>query len=395
MNGDCRNYCISTREVSSDSGTEYNYIADALTAAQDGDVISLSPGIHDVTDSVNVSLNSLTITGDGAIIRALTASWVGGTTNNDALVNFGATDGTAPVNECAIEKVQLSVEPNIHGLQVNGGEDNRAINIHVSSTALKSSIRVGILFTDSVATSGKRFFVNDCLVDSSGSATAWVDGVHMDGNNTLSTYGYGNGIVESLVRGNIVKYNLETSYVFVDCMDSAVFVNRSSDVSYSAGAIGMALIGCTDCLVNGNSVKTNNNAGSAAAMWLSNSTGCIVTANSFDGDGTSFPIGVHVRDGSDNNIVGQNTFRDCTVAITIAAGSDANIINPNQYISGITTRIADASTTNRYVGNMREAAGNPNGVVSGNFGDTYLNTAGAGARYICISYPVGTSWRVI
>ena len=394
MNGNCRNTCISERQVNPTAGTEYNFIQDAVAASQEGDVIALSANIHDVTTSVNITNDLITIKGPGSTIRALDITWAGTTTTNDALVNFGSTDGTSPVNNCIIQDVKLSVEPNIHGLQVNGGLDNRAIGIHSESTKLKTTMRVGILFTDSSAAAGERFFVQNCLIDSSSNLDAWVDGVHLDGDNTFSTYGYGNGITDSLVQGNIVKYALETCYVFVDCVDSAIFVNRAADVCFNSGAIGLAIIECTDCLINGNSIKTNNSASSSAALWLSDSNGCSIIANAINGDGTNFPVGVQIRGGSDNNIVVNNTFRDCTVGIDIDSGGDVNIINPNQFISGITTRIVDDDNTNRYVGSMRQAAGNPNGSVSGDFGDTYLNTT-TGARYICVSYPVGTTWRII
>ena len=394
MNGNCRNTCISERNVNPSAGTEYNFIADAVTASQAGDVICLSADIHDVTDSVDLTNDGMTLRGEGATIRALNATWVGGTTNNDALVNLGATDGTAPVDRCVVSQLALSVEPNIHGVQVNGGTDNRVQGIQVESTALKSSLRVGILFTDSSAAAGERFIVQDCLIFSSSSATAWVDGVHMDGNNTLGTYGYGNTIVDSLVQDNIVNFALETCYVFVDCFTSGIFVNRATDVCFNAGGIGLALVGCGDCLCSGNSIKTNNNAASAAALWVNDSNGCVVIGNAIDGDGTVFPAGIELLSDSDNNVVNNNTLRDCTNGVEIASGCDENTVNPNQYISGITTRIVDGDTTNRYVGTMRQAAGNPNGVVSGDFGDTYLNTT-TGRTYICTSYPVGTAWRAI
>jgi hypothetical protein len=396
MNGNCRNTCISIRDVNPSAGTEYNLIPDAVTASQAGDVICLSADIHDVTDSVNITNDRVTLRGEGATIRALNATWVGGTTNNDALVNFGATDGTAPVDECEIRQIMLSVEPNIHGLQVNGGLDNRAVGIHVESTALKSSSRVGILFTDADAAQGERFVIQNCLVDSSSSATAWVDGVHCDGAATFAgqTFGYGNGITDALIQGNIVKFALETCYVFDTCVDSGVFVNRAADVCYNNGAIGLALVESSDCLCSGNSVKTNNNAASAAAIWVYGGSGCVVTANAIDGDGTAFPAGIELLNGADNNIVKDNTFRDCTNGIEIASGCDVNIVNPNQFISGVTTRIVDGDTSNQYVGTTRQGTGNPNGVVSGNFGDIYIETATT-TRLICISYPVGTVWRVI
>jgi len=394
MNGDCRNSCISVREVNPTSGTEYNFIADAVTASQSGDIIDLSADTHDVTDSVDLLSDGLHLRGIGATIRALSATWVGGVTNNDAVVNVGTTDGVTSNDECHISDVHILCEPNIHGIQVNGGIDNTVEMVHVESTALKSSLRVGILFTDASASAGERFVCQNCLIDSTSNANAWVDGVHMDGNNTLGTYGYGNGITDSLIQGNIVKFALETCYVFVDCVDSGIFVNRAADVCYNAGAIGLAVIGGSDCLVNGNSIKTNNNAASSAAVWLNNCSGCVVTANAIDGDGTAFPAGIELLNDSDNNIVKDNTIRDCTNGIEIASGCDVNIINPNQYISGVTTRIVDGDTSNRYVGTMRQNTGNPNGVVSGDFGDTYLNTT-TNRPYICISYPVGTSWRAI
>lgn len=394
MNGNCRNSCISTREVSPIAGSEYNFISDAVAALEDGNKLLLTPDTHDITDSINITNDNIVIDGLGAVIRAQSATWVGGVTNNDAVINLGTTDGASPVFNCEINHVQLLVGPNIHGIQVNGGADNKIHAVHVESTSLKSSLRVGILFTDGSASQGERFVVRDSLIDSTSDANAWVDGIHMDGNNTLSTYGYGNGIIDSFIQDNVVKFSTQTCFVFVDCEDSAIISNRADNVCYDAGAIGLAMIGCSECSVSENSVRNNNNAGSAAALWFSDCLGCVVIANSINGDGTVFPAGVELLSGSDNNIVKDNVFIDCTNGIEIASGCDENIINPNQYISGITTRIVDGDTSNRYVGTMRQAAGNPNGVVSGDFGDTYLNT-NTNARFICISYPVGTTWRTI
>jgi len=394
MNGNCVNLCTSVREVHPTCGTEYNIIDDALAAASAGDVVHLAPETFDVTDSVDITTDDITVVGIGATIRALTATWVGGVTNNDAVVNVGATDGTAPNDNVKLEDFEISCEPNIHGLQVNGGAGNAARRIMATSTALKSSLRVGILFTDASASAGERFTVQDCVIQSSSDANAWVDGVHVDGNNTLSTYGYGNGIVDSIIQGNYVTYALETCYVFVDCSSSAIFVNRAKDVCYNAGGVGMAMIGCQDCLADGNSVIGNNNAGSSSGGYIRGCSGCVFESNAIDGDGTDFPVGIDLNNDSDNNIIRNNTLRDCTTGIDVDSGCDLNQINPNQFISGITTRIADADTSNRYTGTGRQGTGNPNGSESGNFNDTYLNSNN-NRLYKCISYPMGTSWRVI
>ena len=97
----------------------------------------------------------------------------------------------------------------------------------------------------------------------------------------------------------------------------------------------------------------------------------------------------------DNNriIITDNTLKGADVGISLAASTTECVIGPNTYLD-ITTRLVDASTTNKYSATNQEGAGNPNSVVSGNYGDLYLDT-GSGTLYQCTSYPQGTVWKVI
>lgn len=356
----------------------------------DGGTVILLPGTHDVTDSLSITKDRTVLQGIGdPIIRAQSGTWTGGTSANDAVINLGATNGTAPVDDCTIQGITVQVEPNIHGIQVNGGESNSILRVTAESTALKSSLRVGILFTDGAAAPGFRFVCSGCLITSADSTVAWVDGIHMDGNNTLGTYGYGNGIQDSIIDGNIVKFNLETSYVFVDATACSIFNNRASDVCYNTGAIGLALLTGVSCNVANNSV-IGVNGSNCTGVYVYGCAGCSFEENVIDGDGSSFTNGIQVLNSSVDNILRGNIIEDATTGLRISAGTN-NTIGPDFYRSGVTTSIVDLSSSNFYIPSTGETSGNPNGSVTGVFGDMLYDTVG-GVWYQCTSYPVGTSW---
>jgi len=360
-----------------------------------GGTVMLLPGTHDVTTDVFINYDDTHLSSlDGATIRALNSTWVGGTTTADAVVQLGAADGTSPVNNCNVNAVNVSVEPNIHGIKVNGGDDNHVERCEAISTALKSSLRVGILFTDSTTAESSRFLCLNNLVSSTDGTDAWVDGVHLDGNNTLGTYGYGNGIFDSIVFGNVIRYNLETSYVFVDCSASSIFNNRARDVGYNNGGIGLALIGGTGNSIVANSVvecqspTPNNNEG----LYIRDTTGNTITNNTVDGGTQGFNSCITLLADADQNIVKNNILNNATVGIANASGCDENEISPNIFQSGLTTWITDADTSTRYGAASIVNAGSPDGAVNGVFGQKCRDTTN-NDWYLNADYPVGTTWE--
>ena len=359
-----------------------------------GGTLYLLPGDHTITTSLNITDDDVNMVGIGKpTIKNNSGTWVGGTTANDAMLNIGTTDGTTPNEGCKIEGIRFENDVNIHGIQVNGGERNSILRCQLISTTLKTSLRVGILFTDGSAAAGKQFRAEANFISSTNSSVRWVDGIHMDGNNTLSTYGYGNGIFDSIVFNNIVEYAGETCYVFVDVNDSSIFTNRASDVCYNAGGIGLAMLGCVNSVCTVNSIITNNNAGAGAGMYVYGCNNCIVEQNSIDGGATAFPIAISVLSNSDLNVIGGNTIDNCTTGLDIASGCSNNRIRPSIYGSGVTTCCVDADGNNAFTGVMTKGTGSPNGSVTGRFADQYLDTNN-NITYICISYPNGTSWRI-
>jgi len=123
----------------------------------------------------------------------------------DAVINIGCASGGEPNNGCIVRDLQIMVEPNIHGIKVNGGSDNKVLDCQVTSTALKSSARTGIVFTDSQGTAngdvGKKFTCSGNCVTSTASAVRWVDGIHLDGDDPFpgAIFGYGNRIKDSIL----------------------------------------------------------------------------------------------------------------------------------------------------------------------------------------------------
>jgi len=216
----------------------------------------------------------------------------------------------------------------------------------------------------------------------------------MDGNNTLSTYGYGNGIRDSIVEGNLIKYNLETSFVFVDCIACSIFNNRASDVGYNTGAIGLAIIGSNHSNVANNSIIGSNSASGTTALYVNNCSACSIEENIIDGNGTDFATGIACNTTSSNNTIEGNILDDCTLGVSFTAGSTNNILGPNNYMAGVTTLITDADGANKFSPQTYKAAGDPAGSVTGIFGDTYLNTT-TGQSWLCTAYPVGTTWTLV
>jgi len=374
-------------------GERIQVAVDSVGSISGGGTVFLLPGVHDITTSINITDDDVTLAGIGdPVVKATSATWVGGTTNNDAVINVGATNGTAPNDQVAIRDIRIECEPNIHGIQVNGGNQNTVSGCEVFSTALKSSLRVGILFTDGASAAGRQFRAEGNLVSSASSSIRWVDGIHMDGNNTFSTYGYGNGIYDSIIFGNIVEYAGETCYVFVDVNDSSIFTNRATDVCFNAGAIGLAIIGGTRCVITVNSISGNNAAGASAAIWLRDCSYAICEQNTIDGNATTFPIGIHVANNADGTIVGGNHLDNCTTGTQVDANCDNTIVRPSTFVN-VTTNYVDLNASTKYIGTHRKGTGSPNGVVTGTFGDTYVDTNN-NVCYICISYPQGTSWRI-
>lgn len=319
-----------------------------------GGVIKLLVGTHTINDSITINNDNIQLTGEGpGTVLYAAPVWTGGSTVNDAVINVGLTDGTAPRNNIVIHNFQLQVGPNIHGIQVNGGNEVKVMDMTVSSIAPKTAGRVGILFTDGASTTSSRFTLTRSLVTRDNATNRWVDGVHMDGDSTFpGLYGYGNGIRDSIISEVIVNEAAETSYAFSAVSASAVFSNRARDMGFNNGAIAMFFQNSSDILVINNTIEGNNNATATGLRFNSNVDDSVVLGNTIRGGPQNFSIALYL----------------------VNANCERNVLDDNIIVNAA-TRVTDAGTSTKLESNH----------VRSNSDPTANDDNGDG-------YPIGTLW---
>lgn len=289
-----------------------------------GGVIKLLVGTHDVTTSVTINNNNIALTGEGpgTILRAQTGTWTGGTTNRDAVVQVGLSNGTSPRSNVIVSNFTIQAGPNVHGVQINGGTEDKIIDMIVTSIGPKTGTRTGIVFTDGAASVAERMTATRSIVNSNLAANRWVDGVHFDGNADLAgqLFGYGNGIRDSIISEMTVNEAQETCYAFSQVSASSMFSNRARNIGFSATAMGMFFNDATDVMAINNTMEGANAAATGIRL--------------FDNVDNSVFIGNAVRGGPSNYSTG----------ILVSTGtSSGNIITNNQF-SAVNTQLTDNGT---------------------------------------------------
>lgn len=378
---------------------------DSLT--QGGKVIIL-PGIHYVQNKVLVQNDSIQIegAGDASIIRAMGAAdpthpWLGTELITDAVIEVGAANGSAPVNDCHIHDIRVQVAPNIHGIKVNGGNNNDVSENTVESTVLKTNARTGIVFTDSQSNPsyGPKTTKNTVRGWNIGTgqedaALRFIDCIHMDGDAPFvgATFGYGNYIYDAICQGNIVKFASETGYVFTAVFNGSIFVNRSRTVCYQVYAIGLAMLYCEECDIVSGSIVDNQTL-NADGIYLYECINCIVDDVTIDGGGNNFSPAIQFISNTTRCTTKNNNIKNAGNGIILDNTCSQNEITPNNFI-GVTTPIVDNSASTKYQGRSIVGTGNPNGVVTGFFSDVFHDRTG-NILYLCTSFPTGTTWKVI
>lgn len=286
-----------------------------------GGVIKLLVGTHDLTSSIVINNHNIALVGEGpgTILRAQTGTWTGGTTNKDAVVQVGTSNGSSPRNNVIVSNFTVQVGPNIHGVQINGGVEDKIIDMIVTSIGTKSGTRTGIVVTDSSGAAAERMTVTRSIVNSSTAGNRWVDGIHFDGNADLpgQLFGYANGIRDSIISENVVNEAQETCYAFSQVSASSMFSNRARNIGFSVTAMGMFFNDATDVMVINNTMEGANAAATGIGL--------------FDNVDSSVFLGNAVRGGPSNYSTG---------ILVSGATSSGNIITNNQF-SAVTTQITD------------------------------------------------------
>lgn len=342
-----------------------------------GGTIKLLIGTHDITSSLSITNDNIELSGEGpgTIVRAQSGTWTGGTTNDDAVLNVGVTNGTSPRTNVIVKNFKIQVGPNIHGIQVNGGQEIKIMDMIMESIAVKTNTRVGILFTDGSATAGSRFTASRNIINSDNSTDRWVDGIHFDGNADFSgqLFGYGNGIVDSIIYESIVSEARETAYAFSQVSASSVYSNRARNIGFVSTALGMFFNDCTDVMIINNTMEGANDTATGISLW-DNVDNSIVMGNAVRGGPTNYSIGVNIA----------------------SSTSSGNIIEGNQFAS-VNTRISDSGTNTKLESNHHRSTSAPtvNDDVADGFeiGTIWIDTTNDNS-YISVDHTAGAAiWK--
>lgn len=359
-----------------------------------GGVVKLLIGTHDISTSILVNYDNIVIAGEGpgTVLRAQTGKWVGGTTIADAVIQVGASNGSAPRSNVIIRDFKIEVGPNIHGIRVNGGVENKVLDMIVQSIGSKNTTRTGIVFTDASASAGRRFNVSRNIVNSDIGTNRWVDGIHFDGGTEASLagqlFGYNNNIYDSIISENIVAEAQETSFIFTNIYASGVFSNRARDLGWNSGALGLFVNNAQDITVINNTIDGNNNTPTTGIILYSDVVNAVVIGNTIRGSvGTCAPPGS----------------TDCLINIGInvsgtIGGNVGNTITDN-HINAAVTPLQDNGTATKLESNYHAATTNPTAnddIADGyGIGTLWINTS-TGNAYICVSSAPGAAvWSAI
>lgn len=428
----------------------------AINSISSGGVITLLPGVHNISNTILINRDDIQIEGygDASIIRAT------GFTGGDTIgaIQVGAVDGSAPNDGVVLRDFRLEVSgtgaTDIHGIRMAGGEDNQLQNITIIKTAGASGTaagaRIGMLLMDGTAERLVRPVVKGCRVLGNQSAGAYfTDGIHVTGG---ATYGAGSGIFTNgqgidgaLVDGNYVDYVRETVAVFVGVNNSSLYNNRFSRMGAGGGgAFGVFFGNSSNVNMTANVVATSLSAASYGLVIdtinsgsLKQVTDSVFTSNSIDGSangGVGFGWGVNIGNAANTafhrNIFTNNIVNGASNAVTTALNltgnaddnnfsnnvfngvnnpwdtginivsttAERNFVGKNAFIN-TTNTLADAGTGTQLGMSQHNAVVNP--TVNDDSADGYLvgtiwvNTATSNV-YIATSVTIGAAvWEQI
>lgn len=360
---------IPDRTILVSPGMSINNAISSLVASGGSGVVKLLVGTHTITSPIIINSSNIQLVGEGpgTIIDVPSAGWTGGTGATVGAIQVGAANGTAAVSNVIIQNFKIQVAPDVHGIKVNGGAENKVIDTFVQSTGPKTTTHTGIVFTDSTSSFGERYTATRNIVGSSAGANRWVDGIHFDGDSAASggvagLVGYGQGIRDSIISENIVNEAQQTSYVFSRVNASGIFSNRARNIGFSAGSLGLFVVNSADVMVINNTVETNNNATTNGISIYSNVQTSTFIGNAINnGAITNFNIGIDIRAGatsSNNNTIIGNQINGATTGINIGTADYQNSVSGNQF-QNVTNRIVDGGTNTKLETMHHEATTNP------------------------------------
>ena len=415
---------IPDRTILVSPGMSINNAISSLVASGGSGVVKLLVGTHTITAPIIVNSSDIEIVGEGpgTIVDAISTGWTGGTGGDVAAVQVGASNGTAPVNNVVVRNFKLRVQPDVHGIKINGGTENKVMDMIVQSTGIKDpgvSTHTAIVFTNSNTpiaaarrSTATRNIINrsDVTACTSGpiAGFCWVDGIHFDGDDSFGTqtFGYngaGGGIHDSIISENIVNEARQTSYVFTGVTSSGIFSNRVRNIGFSTGSLGLVLRNSNDDSVINNTIETNNTTTVGITLYDNVDTTSVI-GNTITANGTNFSIGIDIHDigggslASTNNTVTGNQINGATTGINISANSTAASVSGNQIIN-TTTIINDAGAASKLETQHHRATVNPavtDDIADGyGIGTIWVNTA-TNTAYILTDSTTGAAvWNAM
>jgi hypothetical protein len=357
---------VPDRTIYVSQDMDINNAIQSLISSGGGGVVKLLVGTHTITSPIIVNSSNIAVVGEGpgTIINVPSAGWTGGTGATVAAIQVGAAAGTAPVNNVIVRDLVVQVEPDIHGIKVNGGSENKLIDTVVKSTGAKSTTHTAIVFTDSTTSAGVRMTASRNIVNRDDSITnpgcgtaspgnhCWVDGIHFDGDAALvgQLFGYGNGLQDSIISENIVNEVQQTCYAFSKVKASGIFSNRARNIGYNTGGgapFGLFVNNANDVSVINNTVETNNFTSTIGIGIYGNVQNSTFIGNTINSGGVAnYAIAIDFRTGStasNDNIVTSNEIIGATTGINIGTGHLRNIVTDNKF-ANTTTYVTDSGT---------------------------------------------------
>ena len=339
---------------------------DSLESIGNGGLITLLPGTYNITSPLTIDDDGIEIVGygDSSIINA--SGFTGGPTV--AAIQVGAANGTAAKSDVVLKDFKLLVTgtgaSDIHGIRVNGGEDNRIDNVTVEKISGTSgsgtpNARMGIQMIDAAAgCTGTCVLTRPVIIKSrvlgTSAATAYfTDGIHVTSDSSYNgVFGNNQGVLNALVDGNMVDYVRETSYVLVGVQNSSLFNNRGMRMGAGGNGYGIFLGNVNNINMTANVFSGSLATGAIAVGIEPFSVGsvkqtvdCIFNNNIIDGtgnNGVGFGTGFQVG-AATNTQVYRNTFQNnvikgasngVTVAFSLNGDADNNTISNNDITGG-------------------------------------------------------------
>ncbi len=278
-----------------------------------GGVIKLLIGEHIINRPINFKYGNIEIVGDGSgsIIKT-DSNWLGGNGAKDCVIEVGDQTGSNnPLSNVVLRNFTVDVGTDVHGVCIYGGNENKVIDMTVTSTSKKTTTHTGIVFTDGGASQGARFTASRNTINSNDPSHRWVDGIHFDGTNAgpSGLQGFGNGIVDSIISENIVYEAQQTCFAFAKVSASGIFSNRARDIGYDNGSLGMFFMDSTDVTTINNSMEGNNNPNVTGISLYDDVRKSSFIGNVVTGGPIDFANGIYVRTNTNvSNIFDGNQF---------------------------------------------------------------------------------------